>query len=363
MAWSVSVGPGWDLWGAAMLGTAALCGLAWFAVVARRLSGRPTSLPLVSLGLAELGFLTAAALGTLQQLGSPLGSTPGDVDATATPSALPPQSQQAQTEAGPDPEARTGGDEAPEADVPAPAADTDGEDGPPGENDAAADTAPPTEPDPAEDDEPRPPAAGLQVGTALDPVPALPDDASERRAAIRRALRSARLVYEEDTTCKDAAAVGRAWATVAAIPKDERSARASVVAKRLEECRRQVRWATTYSIHRARLAAREAFEETLSKRLSKDHEIKTFIKISGRDHEKMRVGSGGLTDELAEAVMTDALQHELAELGFERVVLATGKKVWTTDLEARLIHRSARETQSVNSSLRCRPYGARASST
>ncbi len=294
MAWSVSGSADWDLWGVVMLAAGVSCVIAWFAVLARRLSLRSTNGPLSLLGLAELGFVGAAVLGTLER-----------VQPSETPA--------------PEPEAPGTGEEDDtdrEGEVPAPDPATDGAEPPESEGSAQRPTA-------------------LQIGGALDPVPPLPVDASERRAAVRTALRNARLVYEDDASCKDPAAVGRVWAQMARIPEDDRNARATIVAKRLEECRRQVRWAIMYTVRRTRLAAREAFEQTLATRLSEAHDIKTFIKISGKDHERMRVGSGALDDALAEAIMTEALQAELAALGFERIVLATGKQVWRTDLQPR----------------------------
>jgi|GEM_PF-2388460 len=194
---------------------------------------------------------------------------------------------------------------------------------------------PPSEPDADTPDAPAQPSEPEPVEPALPPAEALPASGPERRAAIRNVLRNARLVYEDEKDCKSAEAVGRAWRDVSALPAEAHTARVSAVVKRLEKCRRQVRWATTYVVHRDRVAARDAFEKSLGKRLKDDHGINTAIKVSGDQHERIRVGSGAIDDTLASAIMTPAFEKELGALGFELVVLASPKKTWKTRPEIR----------------------------
>ncbi len=303
------VDPYLDPWGAAMLGAAALGGLALLMVLVSQLAGRRTVVAGWLLGLSLFGFLGSAVAGTLER-----------VQYSATNAETGAESGEGVDADGSDPDGAPHDSGA----SPPPGADT-------GESGDSADAEANTKKADAAPSRPPP----VAVGSALKPVPALPSDASARKSAIRKVLRDAKLLYENESECKSAPSLGQVWAAVSALPAEAPRSRAEVVTRRLEECRRSLRWSTAYVVHRDRVAARDAFESQLSKRLSKVDGLKTFIKLSGKNHEKMRIGSGKLDDELAASVMTEALKAELTELGFERVVLASGNKTWKTALEPR----------------------------
>jgi len=289
MAWI----PSQDPWGIAMIASGAVFGISLVVVNARRMAIRPRTGPVMMTGLAASAFLACAAMGTLQRV------TQGPDEPVA---AL----------------------EEPVADAAAPDTTTD----PPSEDEA---DAPPPEAEDPSDDVPTPPARD----SALEATPPLPSDDAARQTAIRKVLRSARSVYESQKDCKDAKAVGQAWAGVAAIPQDARSSRVKAVARKLEGCRKQVRWATAYNVHRERVAGRDDFEDTLEQRLRDAHDINASIALTGDNHQRIRVGSGGFDEALAAKIVSQALEDELSGLGFERIVLASSKKSWRTALEPR----------------------------
>ncbi|MEM6290824.1 MAG: hypothetical protein AAGA54_06145 [Myxococcota bacterium] len=299
-----------DPWGAAMVATAGVSAVGLLLVVARQVSGRRAAAGGWTLGLGLTAFLGSAALGTLEQVdAAPAAAAEAPVEARAA-------APKTAADASADPVAPKEAPENPAKPDPAPV----GEDPTP-----AVDEPPPTPPE----------APAVEAGSALEPVAALPSDPAARKTAIRKVLRAAKNVYEDETACKQAKAVGQAWAQIAALPDDAPKARADVVVRRLEQCRRSTRWAVAYSVHRDRVDARDAFEETFADRLETDHGLRAFIKLSGKNHEKMRVGSGRFDDDVIAKIMTEATKAELAELGFERVVFASGKKAWPHDLDVR----------------------------
>ncbi|MGH1340007.1 MAG: hypothetical protein ACRBN8_00540 [Nannocystales bacterium] len=295
MAWI----PSQDPWGVGMLGSTAVFGVSLIVINSRRMAIRSRTGSVMMAGVAATAFLACAAMGTLQQVAQ--GSTEAS---DASPSAAVP----AAVSASPTPadEADAGGLEADPALAPP----------------NGAEAAPEVEPAPAR-------------GSALESLQPLPSPKAERQTAIRKRLRSARTVYESQKNCKDAKAVGQAWAGVASIPADAQSARVKAVARKLEGCRKQVRWATAYNVHRDRVAGREAFEQPLKKRLRDAHDINVSIALTGDNHQRIRVGSGGIDEALAKTIVTQTLKDELTELGFERVVLADAKQSWKTVLEPR----------------------------
>ena len=277
--------PSDDLWGAGMLASSVLWSAALLGVAVRTVARRATDTAAGLLTLGATGFLVCAALGAMQEV-----ATPSSTAAAAT--------------AEPEPH-----------DAPKPDA----------ERGAGPDPRPDTVPEP-----PRPPSSAIP-----DAAP-LPTDPAERRAAIRAVLRDARGVYEDVDDCKDAAAVGRVWKALDALPEEARTARAEAVARRLDACRRQVRWATMFVVHRDRLAAREAFADVLAERLADAHDLDAQVKTFGNEHERLRVGSGALDEALAGAILTDALEAEAAALGFDSVTLARPGKSWREPLTPRL---------------------------
>ncbi len=289
MAWI----PSEDPWGIAMIASGAVFGISLVIVNARRMAIRSRTGPVMMTGLAAAAFLACAAMGTLQRVAQ------GPTEPAAA------SEEPAAEAAGPDDTAQD----------------------PPAEDEA---DAPPAQDDAAPDDK-TPPARN----SALEPTEPLPSDDGERQTAIRKVLRSARSVYESQKDCKDAKAVGQAWAQVAGIPQDARSSRVKAVARKLEGCRKQVRWATAYNVHRDRVAGRDAFEDTLKKRLQDAHSINASIALTGDDHQRIRVGSGSFDEAIVAKIVTQALKDELSGLGFERVVLADAKQSWRTDLEPR----------------------------
>lgn len=291
MAWT----PSQDPWGVGMLASGAVFGLSLVLVNARRMAIRPRTGSVLMTGLAASAFLACAAMGTLERVGQ------GPADASS-PTDQPAAGAAAE---GPAPGTATA------EDIPSPDPDTPAE--------------------PAAENVETPPARN----SALDPTDPLPTDDAARKTAIRKVLRAARSVYESPKQCKDAKAVGQAWAAVAGIPLDARSSRVKAVARKLEGCRKQVRWATAYNIHRDRVGARDAFEDTFKKRLQGAHDINVSIAITGDEHQRIRVGSGGLDEALATKIVTQALEDELTELGFERLVLAATQQSWKTALEPR----------------------------
>lgn len=282
MAWS----PADDPWGAGLLASGAVFGASLLLALVRRTPG-----PTWMTGLGASAFLVCAGLGAQQPAPSP--DRPATQDGTPTRAADVSDTQPA---APPKPQPKDG----------------------------------PAEPPPPEPEAEEPPAA---PGSAI-PTPApLPASGAERRAAIRSVLRNARLTYESDENCKQPEALGKAWAAVAALPEEAQTPRAGAVVKRLEACRRKTRWATTYTVHRDRVAARDAFEDILKKRLSTQHQVTASIVVSGKDHERIRVGSGAFDDATVARILDDALEAELAELGFERAVFASPSKSWKTKLK------------------------------
>lgn len=321
-----------DPWGAAMLGAAALSGIALLFVVVRQFSGGNTRSGGWVLGLGLLAFLASAGLGTFARLEA------SEPPKTAARGAMPHAADAPPNANEPDTPARA--NLKPTADAPtadAPTADAPSE----GEPTADAPTADTSKEDDLPKEHPIPEArptatvANTKIGSALEPVEALPSDPDARKAAIRKVLRDAKIVYEDEQDCKSAAELGQAWAAVSALPSDAPQSRVEVVVRRLEECRRIARWATAYTVHRKRVSARDELKSTLAKRFSDDHKLTAVIKLSGKDHERIRVGSGRLDDTIVATVMTKAMKQELTDLGFELVVLSSGKQTWKTELEPR----------------------------
>ena len=297
MAWS----PSDDPWGTGMLVSGGLWGLAFIVLLVRRSPLRPPPSGAASvMSLSATGFVVCAALGAMA-VPAPSSAAAEDGDpATAA------------KEASADPATPS----KPPSDDPSPSGDSP-------VADEGADAKPDATPEPKS--QPTPVAL-----PEPDPIPA---SGPERRTAVRKVLRDARKVYESTKDCKRAEPVGRVWKAVAALPEDTHSERVRAVARRLEACRRQVRWTTTYAVHRSRVDARDAFVDTLQKRLAESHDIRAAIKLSGEDHERMRIGSGSFDDAKVSAVMTDAFKAELAGLGFERVVVARPGQTWKETLE------------------------------
>lgn len=300
MAWS----PSDDPWGTGMLVSGGLWGLAFIVLLVRRSPLRPPPSGAAALmSLSASGFIACAVLGAMAVQPAPSSASADAADETNAASTDTKDEEAAPRQP----------------------------DAPPGEE--------PTSPDGGS--EPTPETAGDEAATpkpkpvALpepDPIPAA---GPERRTAVRKVLRDARKVYESTKDCKRAEAVGRVWKAVAALPDDTHSERVRAVVRRLEACRRQVRWTTTYAVHRGRVDARDAFVDTLKARLAKSHDIRAAVKLSGDDHERMRIGSGSFDDAKVSAVMTDAFKDELAGLGFERVVIARPGQTWKETLEPR----------------------------
>lgn len=291
MAWI----PSQDPWGVGMLASGAMFGISLLVINARRMAVRSRTGPVIATGLAVSAFLACAAMGTLERVaqgpsGAEQEAEDPSVDA-ATPEPL--AAPEGESEAAP-----TQG----EADAGSP---TDGT------NTVAA------------------------RNSALEPTDAMPASEDERAAAIRKILRTARSVYESGRDCKDAKAVGQTWAAVSGIPDDAQSSRVGAVVRKLEACRRQVRGAITYKVHRDRIAARDDFADTLKQRLQEQHGIKGTVAVTGDNHQRIRVGNGTFDEASAGTIVTQAFKDELTGLGFERVVLANAKESWRTDLEPR----------------------------
>lgn len=307
MAWT----PSQDPWGIAMLASAAVFGIALVVINARRMAVRSRTGPVALAGVAAVAFLVCAAMGTLEQVRQ------GPAEPVAA-------SEQPPTDASTsDPVEAAAAPE--ESDAAAAEGDS--------ENDAAA------------TDTKTPPARN----SALEPTKPMPADDAAQRAAIRNVLRAARSVYESQRDCKDAKAVGQAWAGVSSIPQSARSARVQAVVRRLEACRRQVRWAIAYTVRRDAVTARDDFEDTLKQRLQDVHGISGTVSLTGEDHQRLRVGSGSFDEAVVGTVITQSLKDELAGLGFERIVLANQKQSWRTALEP------TPESRTVNE--RLAPYG------
>lgn len=288
MAWS----PSDDPWGTGMLVSGGLWSLAFIVLLVRRSPLRPP--PSGAAGLMSLsatGFVACAVLGAMEVQSAPLSASAEGADETSAASADA-NDVEAPTALANAPEAN-GADAKPDSDVTRPS------------------------PSPVALSEP-------------DPLPA---SGPARRTAVRKILRDARNVYESPRDCKRVEPVGRVWKALAALPNDAQTERVRAVVRRLEACRRQVRWTTTYAVHRRRVDARDAFVDTLEARLAKSHDIRTVVKLSGDDHERVRIGSGTFDDAKVSAVMTDAFKDELTELGFERVVMARPGQTWKETLD------------------------------
>ncbi|MCR9160466.1 MAG: hypothetical protein ACE37F_27605 [Nannocystaceae bacterium] len=287
--------PSEDPWGTGMLVSGGLWALAFLVLLVRRSPLRPPPSGAASLmSLSAIGFIACALLGATAQPAEPAPGSASADEASA-------EAESGDQDASPSPDEKTpSGDEA---------------------------TPQPT--DAAEAPEAKPTVAALPEP---DPIPA---SGPERRAAVRKVLRDARKVYESTRDCKRVEPVGRAWKAIAALPEDTHSERVRAVVRRLEACRRQVRWTTTYAVHRKRVDARDAFVDTLVARIAKSHDVRAAVKLSGDDHERIRIGGGNFDDALVSALMTDAFKDELAGLGFESVVVARPGKTWREALEPR----------------------------
>ncbi len=302
MAWS----PSDDPWGTGMLVSGGLWGLAFAVLLVRRSPLRPPPNGAATLmSLSASGFIVCAALGAMAVQPAPSSASANAANGTTAAGTETKDTKEEE------------------------------EDAPPKQSDAAAseEPAPP-------DDGTNPtvngadPASKPKPAALPEPAP-IPATGPERRAAVRKVLRDARDVYESTEDCKRAEEVGRAWKAIAALPNDTHSELVRSVVRRLEACRRQVRWTTTYAVHRDRVDARDAFVDTLKDRLAKTHDIRAAVKLSGNDHERIRIGSGSFDDAKVSAVMTDAFKGELARLGFDQVVIARPGQAWKETLEPR----------------------------
>jgi len=151
-----------------------------------------------------------------------------------------------------------------------------------------------------------------------------PSDPEQVRLEARRALHEGKRVATDEDLCIDAAAVAAAWQLVAAIPSDVYSAKAQVIAERLEACRKKVLWTLRYALHKQRVEAREAFAEQLPAQLA-TRGITASVGIHGMAHERMRIGVRGTYEAPLDGVVTPDLAAELERLGFTDVYVSYGK--------------------------------------
>lgn len=290
-----------------MLGTAGLVfvsfALAVFASV-RRAAGW-------LMGLALLGFLGSAMAGTFERIqGVPVGdvSTQGSrltsVLADATGHATQPRPSPTHGEANDDEREGSTPAGAQENEPPLAAVTTR----------ASAEALPPVTP------------------AAAFSVPPLPSEPEAQLAAVRAILRDAKKLIDEPTRCIEPAALGAVWARLRAVPPNVEAAKVRVIVRKLEQCRRKVYWVETYAIHHRAVESRDAVDDVLTRRIESKG-IPVAIAVYGMDHEQIRIGVRPSIEEArVRALVDDALARELEDLGFARVLVSYGERLWTHEL-------------------------------
>jgi hypothetical protein len=161
----------------------------------------------------------------------------------------------------------------------------------------------------------------------------LPTDRKARTTAIWKMLRAAHLVADDAKKCEDPQEIAAAWRALAPLVDDPTDrAKAKSATKKLEACRKRIVWSRAYAIGRERLAQRDAFVETIVKRLA-ERDIAAIAGTTGLKHERLRVGGRKLDPPTAEALLDQALRDELAAMGFAVVTLTDTKNATRVELE------------------------------
>lgn len=293
--------PAQDPWGAALLVTAALSGLGLVLALVARGSSRSAAVGGWLMGLGLVGFLGSAVAGAVVRVESAVASTapsqsdPEDSDEAA--SAAPTRSDAHDDEPSDESEAVTGTD-----------------DDESGASDGESD------------------AADAPSSVAIARPGALPSDPVELRAAVRVILRDGKKVAEGKNSCTDPQQLADTWAKLAAIPDDTYPARANVIVKKLDACRRKLVWTTLYVVRHERVKERGDFVSVLDSRLQEAGKP-AAISVHEKSNARLRVGSQSMSHEEFAAMLEGGLQKELEALGFEKVTFSDGSEAVTTGLD------------------------------
>lgn len=304
--------PSADPWGVVMLvgvGLAAFALLWGLVALMLRTSARGA---FVLIGFAAFVYLGGAAGGTAARV-------------MATPPAPPPApppgpARVIKAEVPPDPDARPS-----KAPARTPAAPTPTPSEPPP---AEPSGPPPAEPPPAALPSP-PPSEPVAAPT---PEPASPP-ATEAAAPVvlaaptlhgRAALKFVDDVSHDPRKCVDADAVAAALRELPGMLDEVSRSRADKAAFKLEQCRRKLVFARSYTIRKHRVGDREAFADALPQRLSAQG-LTVLVTLRGAAHERIRIGGAGLDEARAKALLDGGLRDELADHGFVTATLANMK--------------------------------------
>lgn len=180
---------------------------------------------------------------------------------------------------------------------------------------------------------------GTEVAAALPGEPVVPEDLPEveplpteeraREAAIREILDEGARAAGGGERCGNLQRVAKAWAQLELVPVTRK---AKAIAKDLERCRRRL----LYSVSQKRLAEmiedRDRWFAKLPGKLRKQEGFVIQASISGKAHERLRIGNRELDAARADALMDGGLRDELVRLQFARVVISNGKTSKTYEL-------------------------------
>lgn len=165
---------------------------------------------------------------------------------------------------------------------------------------------------------------------AIPQVPALPTEPQAREAAIRDILGDAQRAAGGGRRCGNLERVAQAWARLRTVPVDRK---AKAITADLEKCRRKLLYSISRRYRAERVEARDAYFDALRERMRKEHGLMVQASISGKSHERLRIGSHELDAAKADALMNGGLRAELMGLEFAHVVLSSGKEARTYELE------------------------------
>jgi hypothetical protein len=186
------------------------------------------------------------------------------------------------------------------------------------------------EPDPAQTPTEPTRISEVVLPEAIPQVEPLPSEPRARDAAVREILEDAARAAGGGERCGNLQRVALAWAQLRMVPVTRK---AKSITSDLERCRRRL----LYSISQRQLAehieARDAFFDGLPGRIRKEHGLIVQASINGASHERLRIGNRELDAARADALMDAGLREELVRLEFARVVLSTGKKSKTYELD------------------------------
>jgi hypothetical protein len=168
------------------------------------------------------------------------------------------------------------------------------------------------------------------VPEELPEVEPLPTEERARTLAIREILDEGARAAGGGERCGNLQRVAKAWARLELVPVTRK---AKAITKDLERCRRRL----LYSVSQKRLAEmieeREQWFAKLPAKLRKQEGgLAIQASLSGKAHERLRIGNRELDAARADALMDGGLRDELVRLQFAHVVISDGKKAKTYEL-------------------------------